>query len=498
MRGGIVMSTAGTVPAVSRWYRAMSWMLIGHLFTTITFDMLGLDLILPAIAGVFQALGLRALRRENRWFARAYPCMVLLAVYRLFWLLAGFTIWYGFLSEQPVIHVLSWGVLVLRGVVLFLLWKGVREAAEKAGIPGTEKPFLGLLIWYMVIVGTTLLFTRIGFPLSIGFFIVYGVLLHRAFQTVRALDDVGFLPAEAELRPSDAAVGWSVFGLIVAGFLVGYFVLDQYPMHWTPRLETEQAAAADTRQTLLDLGYPQAALADLAPEYIAACKGAADLSVEIRYHRLDGKQSIVDYTSWSGEEPPRWGFPDGYDLAILSVAVRLPDDDAVRWRIFHHFIWLEEPDTRYTDALRIHSADESYGNWSMSDPPAGRLLIDRSGHTETAEFAVLEKRTTTSYFLLWGTSSSQDWYGGFSFPADGSAPRGYLTYSVEAIKSRQAMKLDSDAVYHHQRSQFMYPVCTAVEAYSQDSFGMAPLFDSMEGSVFVYLSADEPALVSDP
>ena len=60
------------------------------------------------------------------------------------------------------------------------------------------------------------------------------------------------------------------------------------------------------------------------------------------------------------------------------------------------------------------------------------------------------------------------------------------------------MKLDSDAVYHYQRSQFMYPVCTAVEAYSQDSFGMAPLFDSMEGSVFVYLSADEPALVSDP
>ena len=125
MRGGIVMSTAGTVPAVSRWYRAMSWMLIGHLFTTITFDVLGLDLILPAIAGVFQALGLRDLRRENRWFARAYPCMVLLAVYRLFWLLAGFTIWYGFLSEQPVIHVLSWGTLVLRGVVLFLLWKGV-------------------------------------------------------------------------------------------------------------------------------------------------------------------------------------------------------------------------------------------------------------------------------------------------------------------------------------------------------------------------------------
>ena len=128
MRGGIVMSTAGTVPAVSRWYRAMSWMLIGHLFTTITFDVLGLDLILPAIAGVFQALGLRALRRENRWFARAYPCMVLLAVHRLFWLLAGFTIWYGFLSELPVIHVLSWAVLVLRGVVLFLLWKGVGEA----------------------------------------------------------------------------------------------------------------------------------------------------------------------------------------------------------------------------------------------------------------------------------------------------------------------------------------------------------------------------------
>ena len=60
---------------VNPWREAMYLVLWGMGLTTITFNFLYLDMILPALGGILMVLGFRTLRRENKalqWCWR--PC----------------------------------------------------------------------------------------------------------------------------------------------------------------------------------------------------------------------------------------------------------------------------------------------------------------------------------------------------------------------------------------------------------------------------------------
>ena len=70
------------------WRSAMSRIVWGIGWTTITVNLLWLNYLLPAVGMIMLLLGFRSLRRENRWFAVGYGC----AWAKLLWWLVNFGI----------------------------------------------------------------------------------------------------------------------------------------------------------------------------------------------------------------------------------------------------------------------------------------------------------------------------------------------------------------------------------------------------------------------
>ena len=61
--------------------------------------------------------------------------------------------------------------------------------------------------------------------------------------------------------------------VLVLGCAAGYLFGAQHPMDWQPLEETETAKTEEIKANLLDLGFPEVILNDLAEEDLAACAG---------------------------------------------------------------------------------------------------------------------------------------------------------------------------------------------------------------------------------
>ena len=123
-------------------------MLIGMGLTTVTLNFLYLDYILPAIGMVLLLLGLRSLRRENRWFGACYGITVLRAVYVFASLILNSTIWSSGIYDMPQVSVLTGISLILLFVEFFCLWGGFRAVQRKAGLTPHAGGAVALMVWY--------------------------------------------------------------------------------------------------------------------------------------------------------------------------------------------------------------------------------------------------------------------------------------------------------------------------------------------------------------
>ena len=59
--------------------------------------------------------------------------------------------------------------------------------------------------------------------------------------------------------------------VLVLGCAAGYLFGAQHSMDWQPLEETRSAETAEIKAHLLDLGFPEVILNDLAEEDLAAC-----------------------------------------------------------------------------------------------------------------------------------------------------------------------------------------------------------------------------------
>ena len=463
------------VREITPWRKAMDRVIAGLALTTVTLNFLCLDFLLPLIGAVMLVLGFRALRRENRGFMACLVLSVLRLVLRLVLLVLNAAVLGQTVLEHPAMRGLCLLEPAGTALTILCLWAGLRAVQRKAGLPPRASGALWLLVWY----GGVVLLALAGYSgllMGIAMVACYVLILRSLSRLSAALDEAGYAVCPVPPRVSDSAVKWAVTALLALGLLTGYLFLNQYPMDWREEPETAPSAQVrETRDRLLDLGFPQYVLDDLAEEEILACSGALELVWDSRDLPVNPGRRVTERTGSATHVTTVY---DVRELRITGVAVRLPGEQE-RWKIIHHFLWVADPGFRGTESIQFWPASRLEEGWTEEGAWSGRLLYDRDGVTYTAPYYRLGPETFRTQDLFFGGERvSTDVFAAFSLPRRGENCRGYVSYEIRALNDGSIV--DSWFNYTYQNSRFQYPVRTAMEQRMLGGFNSDGAFTTVQ------------------
>ena len=467
------------VAEVTPWRRAMNRILFGMALCAITLNFLCLNYILPAVGTVLLLLGFRTLRRENRWLGGCFAITVIRAVYFFATLVLNTTILQSTVFTPAVTTALTAVNAVLLLALYFCFWRGLLAVQKKAGLPAQTGGALALIVWYaLVCVLAAVHYT--GWIVPIAMLVGYGFILRSLCRLSGALDEAGYAIAPGPVRVTDRCLVLVIAAVLGIGCTLGYLFGGSYRMGWQPVDTSAQTQTAAIRQQLLDLGFPEDVLNDLAPEDIAACDGALRIVTETEDYPVNDGRNVL----WEAynEKNERYYVQDTvYDvkeLRLTGVAVQLPGEQET-WMVFHHFLWTTDPGFYGTEAIQIRPAYRSIPEgWAAAGDATGRVLYDRGGQTFAAPYASLGARTFTANTVLWGEQTNTDLFAAFSLPRHGEHCRGYVAYSTAGAQS--GYLLSSWCNYTHQQSLLQYPAVTAMEKRMTSAFGNTGAFYTVQ------------------
>lgn len=473
------------------WRKAMNRILWGTGLTTLTLNFLNLDTILPGIGIILMVLGYRTLRNENKWFKAAY----FIAIARALWFCMSVFFHSTVLTEGTAIEdFLVLGTYIWQ-IPLFIsllsLRNGIRSVQKKVGLPAHGGT--GLLIWYVAI----FLLALVSFQGLIIWVLLIGYIciLRGLYKLSKELDEAGYSVSPAPVKTSDKAITIGYAAVLSILLAVGYLFFSHYPMNWTPAEIKVSSQTEAIAQELMDLGFPETVLQDMTDEEILACDGATFVLVQVRDYDIKqnrgiGTQEEIDngkialITPDQGEANIRFTF----------IGVKF-GDERERWKLIQHFEWLTDTEFCGTEAIQMWPADRLDG-WSMDTDVTGRILYDKEGTTYTSDYHFLgDVSYQKSGFLadMIGQYNNHDVFATFSLPEDGTRQRGYLMYDI--LEMNDGCIIDSWFNYIHQRSQFQFPVKSAMEYEMTSTFGVDRPFQIIQSSLQITTHGKIPGLI---
>ena len=322
----------------------------------------------------------------------------------------------------------------------FCLWRGLRTAQKKAGLPVRCGSAFMLMLWYAVL--CVLAFIRYnGSVIIIMMLIGYIFIIFSVYRLSKTFDKVGYSFKTAFIRISNKCILLILALAIAAGATIGYLFGGRYPMKWRAADLSEHDEVESVKAHLTELGFPEYVLDDLSAEDIKSCDGALSVVVD----NLD---------VWNRE------IADGM-LEMVGIGVKVSDEPH-KWIIFHHFIWTENPGFCGTESVHLWPVYQDISSGWISDGEiSGRVLYDKDGETFIAPYFSVEEINYTYESLFFGNQTRRDIFASFSMPKKGNNRRGYVSYSVKGNSSADVIY--SSMHYTHQKSRFQYPVMTAAE-----------------------------------
>lgn len=441
---------------VTPWKKATQRIIWGMALCSVTVNLLGLQYILP-VAGIIMALlGFRTLRSENKCFKACYRISVMRAA----------ALFAALIFDSTIYRSAQWGEVVNTAITVFnvasllilliCLKYAFSAVKKKAGLEGGVGGATALIIWEFIALALALAHYE-GIIVSIIVLIAYIFIIRSLFTISKELDEAGYAVNAAPVRISDKALTITVCSVLAVCILCGYVFFNSYPMKWEPVETAENARIAEIKENLLELSFPERVLQDIADEDILACEGAVHVVFYMEDFSYD--EEGYNYLPYNGR------------LRLTSVGVKLPDDGE-KWRIFHHFEWVEKPWFYGTDGIQLWPAYKEKGGWYPYGELSGRVLYDKDGKTYTAPHWFLGNESYIGNTVFWGEEESTDVFAAFSMPNRGENQRGYVSYGI--IPKNDLLFVDSWVNYTHQITPLQYPVLSANEhrMYGDDYYNI--------------------------
>ena len=449
------------VNGVTPWRRAMNNILIGLAMNVITFNFLCLDYILPTIGMIMMLLGFRTLNKENIWFKACYVITVIRMVYFIAMRIIDASVYQSEIYELPLISFMMYINLALIFVMLFCLRRAIREVQIKAGLLPHTGGMTAMIVWYALISLIGLSGLEIGF-FSLFILVAYIFIIRSLMKTSKELDEAGYMVQSALVKISDGLLTTIIVTILTAGIICSVAFFGKYHMEWTRQNKTEHNEVAHIKTQLVELGFPKDILEDLTAEEIKSCEGALKVVTEAEYHPVNDGY-VVETQDEDGIYRTREYAVK--ELKVTGVAVRLPGD-VESWRIFHHFIFVENPGFYGTEAVWLWPAYRDSSKWKQGSEVTGRVLYTKNDVDYVAPYYSLASETYTSKNILFGETTETDVFGAFSMPHGGESHRGYVSYEIDVAE--EGWLINAWINFVHQKSILNYPAITAKESQKID------------------------------
>lgn len=430
---------------VNPWKKSMYRVLSGAIMSTVTLNYLCMNYILPAAGFVLMLLGLRVLRRENKWFRRCFAVLIVETAYIWILYILNTSLFGSMLVNSEILIVLYIFSSLLRIIVYIFLSLGLASVQKNAGKPANFLRTACLPVCYAVISAYGLLQLS-GFIIPGILLIMYILIFWGMYKTVKNLNITGYSIKTAVIKVSDGFIAIILSLVLIFGGACGYLFCGGYPMDWSPVNADEHAEVETIKSQLAKLGFPEYVLNDLTPEDISACEGALQVVSDVIY------ESIGSGLLETGEDD---------ELMLTGVGVQVPGEN-MSWIVFHHFLWTTDPQFYGTESIQLWPPyDSSSDIWSPAGEVTGRVLFDRGADTFAANYYSLGPQIYTSDNAVFGEQTAMDIFAEFSLPKNGENCRGYVAYPVYQTISNSV--LSSWANYTHQKSWAQYPVMSATQ-----------------------------------
>ncbi len=444
----------GEVWGYAPWRSAMTKILWGMGLTTIHFEFLYLQYLLPLLGAALLYLGFRSLRKENRWFKLCWVLSgVLLAVHMATDILTATPVM-GWITQNPALQWgLTWLLLGMNLLMLFSLWRGTRAAFA---VVGEQKPkdwlrqgficyllFCGIALWSELvpltepsIFGPAIMdqYRWLYYGRGIaGLILEIRLLLCISYQSIE-LASRGYTITPIPVRISGKPFLLGVFGAVLLSLPIALWVGGHIPTGPAEPVSPLTAEQAAVRDRLVSLGLPEDIAAALDGEELERC-AQAEFVVAGRTYDTDHTDDKVPRT----DGPAVLDELGGGETELSSWLVFLPEGQV---RQIHWFRYRELPSLHLQEQFSVVNS----GNFPIGDFSA-RLLLERDGqtlaiqpevHLSGGESADEVKENLDYYMFPESTKMELERLGhlryypwiSFSLPAGAENFRGWLAYTV--------------------------------------------------------------------
>ena len=480
---------------VTPWRKAMNRVLTGMALCAVTLNFLCLDYILPTIGMVLSLLGFRSLRRENRWFWVCYLITVVRSVYFFPMLILNTTVFRSAVFSSSAVSAPTIANLLLLIVAFFCLWRALRAVQRKAGLPPRAGGAVALIVWYALMYVLTLVQYQ-GLFIPGAILVAYFLIIRSIYRLSRELDEAGYSIQAAPVRITDRCIVLAIVLLLAAGGTLGYLFGGSYPMAWRAVDPSEHAAVEDVKAHLIELGFPEYVLDDLAAEDIAACEGALRVVADVTDEPVNDGRTVTttEYGGSGHRYIQQRTVYDVKELRITGVGVQL-SGERERWIIFHHFLWTTDPGFYGTESIQLWPVYRDIREgWASDGETTGRVLYDKDGKTMSAPYESIGEQVFTSNSIFWGEQTSTDVFATFSMPAKGERYRGYVAYPVAEVQDGYI--ISSWFNYTHQKSWLQYPALTAMEKRMTNGWNDAGVFRTVQDALQFYPTEEGIELIN--
>ena len=463
----------GEVWGYAPWRSAMTKILWGMGLTTIHFEFLYLQYLLPLLGAALLYLGFRSLRKENRWFKLCWVLSgVLLAVHMATDILTATSVM-GWITQNPALQWgLTWLLLGMNLLMLFSLWRGTRAAfavvGEKQPKDWLAQGFvcyllsLAIALWSELVpyTETTMFGADIidqyqwlvtGRSIA-GLILMIRLLMCIAYQS-SALANRGYSITPVPVRFAPTVFLAGVFAVVLLSSIAVLWLSSRAPaLEAQPLSAVHAEEYSSVRAHLVDLGMDADLANSLDKTELERCRDAlAVYDLPLTHAYGENTYNREDET----------GRADVEYVTLRSWAVQLPDDQV---RYYLTFRWLQNPEYNIRDGLT--------GDPSSYDPSydfSARILWDQDGQTWSAAPTVhLGGGETPEELPDWAL----EWYDyelenlghlayipwcQFSFPADSENRWGWMAWSQDRSDDAGTLYYLSLLFYRHQVSWLHYP-----------------------------------------
>lgn len=466
------------VSYITPFKTAMMKTVVGLALSLISLNIGFLNLLLPAVGAVLLFMGLKALRKENKWFYASFAASALSMLLMSFVLLINSTVYAGIFSS--VFSLLTYINIGLHFLLLFFLSLALHNVFRKADIDYNKSYSILSIVWYAVICFLAFInYTGIIVPAVM--IISYVFILRSLYKLSASLEEAGFVIELASPKISDKAITIVFSAVLLTATVCGYVFFSQYEMNWEPYTPSVSEEAEVIKENLISLGFPEHILSDLKEEELLSLKNAEQVVSETKDHPINKGRKVTETRNESGTTTYQFTSTvyDVKELRITGIAVKLPSEKE-RWKIIQHFEWVEDPKYFGTESIQLWTADKKDAGWHTASEITGQLLYSKDGKDYVSPYYSIENESYVSESIF-GTNHQSDVFLEFSLPTEGERQRGYVAYEIES--NDDSYIVDEWINYTHQCSPLQYPVMTAKQRRMKDSWNKSGAFLTVQDAI---------------